>query len=270
MLIAHANGLSLESFDTVVAQIRNDKALLCTVSTRWLLRGEPVLCEGIYTIVSAGHGTDTLLDIDPAELQPADYVHTIFLARKAIGYLFFGPVCAASLLVSLIQHAPDKRTLTELRNLLFDPLLLNFTGKARTYVAECASGASGELKEILIGVLKDVDEYLETLKSVGEIPELHPSEAQREAYNRRLSGQMAESFKEAEKRSVFLSLVSKSVLLYGRKSINFVYGPDGESKRIETPLQEHSVEIEFPRQERLDRFSLEYMLRVFRAEQLRT
>lgn len=268
MLIAHADDLSLKSFGSVVTQIHNDKALLSTVSTRWLLRGEPVLCEGTYTIVSTGHGADMLLDIDPAELQPADYMHTIFLARKAIGYLFPNPESAASLLVSLMRHAPDKRTLTELGSLLFNPLLLNFTGKARTYVAECASGASGEVKEMLVGILKEVDDYLDALKSVGEIPELHPSEAQREAYNRRLSHQMAESFKEAEKQSVFLSLVSKSVLLYGRKSINYVHGPDGQSKRIEIPLQEHSVEIELPRQERLDRFGLDYMLRVFRAEQL--
>lgn len=270
MLIAHTDDLSLKSFDSVVGQIHNDKALLSTVSTRWLLRGEPVLCEGIYAIIGAGHDTDMLLDIDPAELQPADYMHTIFLARKVIGYLFFNPLSAASLLASLMQHSPDKRTLTELSSLLFDPLLLNFTGKARTYVAECASRASGEVKEMLVGALKEVDAYLEALKSVGEIPELHPSEAQREAYNRRLTRQMAESLKEAEKQSVFLSLVSKSVLLYGRKSINYVYGPDGQSKRIEIPLQGHSVEIEFPRQERLNLFNLEYLLRVFRAEQLHT
>ena len=59
------------------------------------------------------------------------------------------------------------------------------------------------------------------------------------------------------------------VLLYGRRSINYVYGADGEPTRTEIPLKGHSVEMEFPRAERLDPFGLDYTLRVFRAEQIR-
>ena len=81
---------------------------------------------------------------------------------------------------------------------------------------------------------------------------------------------MSESFKEAEKKSVILSLVSKSVLLYGRKSINYVYGSDGKSNRMEIPLHSHGTEMEIPQLENIDPFGLEYMIRIFRAEQIKT
>jgi hypothetical protein len=92
---------------------------------------------------------------------------------------------------------------------------------------------------------------------------LHPTETQREAHLRHFSSQLAESYKAAEAQSVFLSVVSKSVLLYGRKSISYMYGSDGQTKRMELPLQSHGTEIEFPRMQYLDPFGLDYMLRIF-------
>lgn len=270
LLIAHADELSMKSFDNVARHIHGDKALMSKVATRWLLQGKRVLCEGVRTIVAVAHDADSPLDIDPAELQSSDAVHFEFVARKAIGYLFSNPRSAASLIVSLMKYAPDEETLSKLGSLLFDPLLLNFTGKARDYVAQRASAESGSVKDTLNRALEAVDDYLEVLRSAGEVPALHPSEHQRGAHHRHVSRQIAEAFKEAESKSVLLSLVSKQVLLYGRGSINYVYGPDGQVERMETPLHEYSGEIEVPRLQHLDPFGLDYMLRVFRTEQFRT
>ena len=268
LLLAHAKDLTMEIFDDSAREILSNKALISKVFTRWFLRGNRVLCDGVRIISSQNHHDGLPLEIDPSELQSADLVHVAFLARKAIGYLFMQQISAASILVSIMRHTGDDETLNVLGELLFDPLLLNFTGKAREYVVQQSRGESGKVKQALDNALKAIDDYLNDLHSVGNLAALHPSEAQREAYHRHFSRLMTESMKAAEAQSVFLQFVSKSVLLYGRKSINYVYGADEQPHRMETPLQSHGTEMEFPRMENLNPFGLDYMLRIFRNEQI--
>jgi hypothetical protein len=122
----------------------------------------------------------------------------------------------------------------------------------------------------VLEVLRQIDvaleEYFEALRSIDKIPELHPSQAQHEAYYRHHSREMEESFKEAEKNSVFIGLVTKQTLLYGRTSINYVQDSQGNARRQEIPLREHSVEFEYPRMAQLDPLGLEHQLAVFRME----
>ena len=269
LLLAHPGRLTLKAFDSAAAEIHTNKALFNKVLTRWFLRGDPALCEGIHTMAAAHHGNNLKLEIDPAELKPADLVHVMFVARKALGYLFFQPVSAASVLISLMRHAANDEILKELGELLFDPLLLNFTGSAREYVARQAALESSKVKKTMGKSLKAIDDYLDTLRSVGTLPALHPCEAQHEAYDRNFSRMMAESFKAAEAQSPLLSIISKSILLYGRKSIDYVYNADGQSHRMETDLKSHRTEIEYPRLEQIDPYGLDYRLRVFRMERFR-
>lgn len=266
LLLTHPDELTMEVFNSAAREILSIKALISKLLTRWFLRGDRVLCDGVHTIIGAHHGKDLPLEIDPAELKPADFVHILFVARKAIGYLFVQPISAASVLISLMGNTTDDEVLKELGVLLFDPLLLNFTGKVREYVVQRSGLESVKVKATIDQALKAIDNYLEDLRSVGNLAALHPGEKQREAHHRHLSRLMAESWKVAQAQSVFLNLVSKSVLLYGRKSISYVCGSDGQSRRMEIPLQSHGTEMEFPRMHYLDPFGLDYMLRIFRNE----
>jgi len=261
----------MEVFDSAVSEILSNKVLSSKILTRWFLKGDQVLCEAVHAIVGTYHGNGLLLEIDVTELNPSDSGHILFIARKVIGYLFIQPITVASVLISLIRNATDDKVLKELGALLFDPLLLNYTGKARDYIIKQSGSESGKVKETIDNALKEIDTYLENLRSVGQLPAfLYPSEAQREAYNRHFSQLMAESWKAAEAKSVFLNLFPKSVLLYGKKSISYVYGSDGQPHRQEIPLQSHGSEIEFARMQTLDPVGMDYMLRVFRNEQLKT
>lgn len=269
LLLAHPDDLRLQVLDSLVAEIRKDKALLGRVVTRWFLRGDEVFCEGIQRMIGAVFGKNVCIDVDPAELAPANHSRLIFVARKALGYLFFTPITAASVIISLMRQTKDDATLEVLSDHLFDPLLTNYSGAAREYVAEAEKGATGKLKKHLKRSLRLLDEYMHGLRSVGDVPEFTPSIAQREAYRRLSSRQMSESMKAAEAKSPFFSVIHRSVLLYGRRSINYVYGPSGESHRTEIPLKSHSIQVEMPRASQLDPFGIEYALRVFRAERLR-
>lgn len=269
LLSAHPKDLTMNSFDRAARNILANQALMNKVTTRWLLRGERVFGDGVNTIV-AGHLDSTARpEVDPVELPVTDIVHLMFLARKAIGYLFFSPLSAASFIVSLVRLAPDDAAAEALQEILFDPLLLNFSGRTSDFLdGRAKSETDPRVKGALESSLHSLESYLDGLHSVGNVPEFHPSEMQRIAQRRQFSQQMTESFKHAEEKSVFLSLISKITLLYGRKSIGYVYGPEGTAKRMETALGTHGTEIEFPRMQYIDPFGLDYMLRVFRNERM--
>lgn len=268
-LTMHSGRLRMKALDSVCRKILNNNSLLSKILTRWFVGGAPLLCEGAHEICETHHGDNLRIEIDLTELQPADAIHAVFVARKAIGYFFMKPITAASVVISLIRLLPDDETRNALGQLLFDPLLLNYPGSLRDYISTQTEQETGTTKETLQKALVSIDEYLEILSTVPKLPALHPSQAQRESYRRYMSDSTAKSVKAAEKQSVFFGLVSRKTLLYGRTCIKYVYTQNVQPQRIETPLTSHSVEMEYPRMEHIDTFGLHFRLRHFRQERFR-
>lgn len=269
LLLNNPDSLSLTALDSVMHSISEKPSLFGRLATRWFLKGKPVLCEGLFQVACKMHGEKVVLAIDPAELEPKDYVHILFVARKAIGYLLSTPLLAASIVVSLMRQTNDAPTLEALKSLLVDPILLNYPGISDTYLVGELQKGEGPAELMISDAKKMLELYFEDLHSIGSIPELHPSGEQRETQMRHFGRQVSASFKEAEKKSVFFGIVSKSVLLYGRKSIFRVHRPHGQSQRMETALQTHSTTIEYPRLDSIDPVGLDYMLRLFRVERFK-
>ncbi len=269
LLLSNSDTLSLNAFDGVIRELyKNNHNILDRLMTRWFLRGDRVLCNAIYEVLHHGHETNILLKIHTDEFNPNDYAHILFLARKAIGYLFLYPVTTTSIIVSLIQHTNDDDAKQELEYILFDPLLINYPGKVIKYLEEQTKNKKKAIRTAAEKSIASFEQYLDEVKSAGNIPELHPSQTHRDTYQRHFSRQVSESMKEAGKDSVLLSLVTKTVLLYGRKSIYYAYEAGDQSKRKETPLHSFGTEIEIPRLQDIDPFGLDHMLRIFRAEQM--
>ena len=270
LLPLHTGTLNIEVFDNAANEILTNKALLSRVTTRWFLNGAPTLCDSVEKIVRKFHNDTLPIEIDANELTTKDFKHIVFVAWKAIGYLFTKPITATSILISLMRLSPDDKTRKCLGELLFNPLLINYPGSVREYVEAQARQETGKVKETLDKALAELAAYLDTLSAVPVLAALHPSQAHREAYSRYTGELFAALRQEAEKHSVFRHLASKSTLLYGRKCINYVDGGGGPPHRVETPLTSYSGPREFPGMERLDEHGLNYMLHVFRAEPLRT
>lgn len=269
LLLAHPRDLSLESFDSVVDHILSSgTCLLNKLFTRWFLRGDRVLCAGIPVVLGKVHGKEIYLEVDPLELPSSDPIKLRFIGRKAIGYLFSTPITAASIIISLMQQTDDSESVKVIASLLFDPLLLNYSCSLREFLEARVSSEVGQTKDAIQVALDDLAIYFEELKSIGKLPEMYPSQDQRESHSRHFNQQMSESYKEAMKGSFINLICSKTVLLYGRKSINYIYKSSGEAERMEIPLQSYGTEIEFPRREHIDPFGLDYMLRLFRGERL--
>ena len=269
-LLLHTGTLTTEVFGRVADKILTNKTLLSRVTTRWFLNGAPALCKSLEKIVRKPHNDTLPIDIDASELPTKDFKHIVFVARKAIGYLFTKPITAASILISLMRLAPDDETLEYLGELLFDPLLINYPGSVLEYVEAHARQETGKVKETLDKALAALAAYLDTLNAVPVLAALHPSQAHREACNRSTGELFEASMQKAEKHSVFRNFALKINLLYGRKSINYIHGIGGPPRRMEMPMKSYSRQMDFPRMENLDEHSLNYMLRVFRAERWRT
>jgi hypothetical protein len=268
LLRSHPDEIEFSIFNDAARVIRDHPGLRSKVATRWLLGGEAALCEGVASILDAPRGGSPEIEADASELAGADPVRFVFAARKAIGYLFLKPTSATSFLLSLMRQAPDARVRGNLESLLLNPLLLNFSGSVGEYLTRREESEEGEVKAAVRRALQAMEAYLDDLKSVGDIPALHPSLEHRDAYHRHLSAEVAQSVKKAQAESVILQLVHRSVLLYGRKAIHHVFGPEGEIKRMETQLGSHGTEIKDPRMTRLDPHGLNFMLCVFQHERI--
>lgn len=184
------------------------------------------------------------------------------------GYLFFHPVTATSILLSLVPCAKDGETSSKITPLIFDPLLLNYPGEVGSYLEEQSNTDNPGSKAASQEAIQAYKKYIEDMRGIEELSEHRPPVTHHEVFIRHYSRQMQQIMREAEKQSVMMSLVKKSVLLYGTKSINYVGEPFTRNRRMEISLQKHSFSTEIPRLQNIDPFSLDYMLRIFRHEKI--
>lgn len=268
LLRSQPDEVDFSNFNDAIREIRDHPGLRSRIATRWLLGGEVILCEGVAAIINTPIGVSPEIEADADELAGAEPVRFVFAARKAIGYLFLKPISATSFLLSLMRQTPDAKVRSDLESLLLDPLLLNFSGRVAEYLTRRADSEEGEVNVAERRALEALEAYLDDLRSVGDIPALHPSLEHRDAYRRHFSEEIAQSFKKAQAESVILQLLPRSVLLYGRKAIHHAFSPEGEIRRMETQLGSHGTEIEVPRMTILDPHGLDFMLRLFRYERM--
>jgi len=263
----HASEVSIQDFPMLASAVRLDEMLLGAVITRWFLQGDPTLCHFASAILGSRHvSTPLKLKVSSQELSPKTPQSILFLAKKVVGYLYLLPITAISLLLSLMEETDDSGLLEQLGALVFDPLLVSFTGSAADYVAEEAQVRTGVVKTTLQKTKETFDDYVASLKAVGYIAELNPFTNQREANYRRVSLEFRQSVNSAQKQSPLLSMVHRSVLLYGNSSIDYVAGPNGETHRQSMPLRSIGTKFELPRLTLIDPIGIEHYVRQLKAE----
>ena len=189
LLLGHHGKLTIESLDHLIHSIHSQGfQLLNTLLTRWFLNGEPVLCNSIASILETIHGEEPLLKIDRAVIPSEEPALYLFLARKAIGYLFMKPVTCTSIIVSLMENNHEEELLQDLGRLLFDPILLNFCGKPYDFLKKEIAVQKDPVRNVIQTAMDAIDGYLETLRSVPDIPEMYPTQEQREVHTMKLLG----------------------------------------------------------------------------------
>jgi hypothetical protein len=252
----------LKEFACTKSMILASSVLLSKVVTRWIATGEHALCEAAANLVQEASHRELILEADADEVSMKDDNNLAFIARKAVGYLLFWPVTATSFVVSLMRLG----AVNSLKQLLLDPLLLNYTGSVQKFLQERSKSESKAVGEGIDECLQAIEDYLAKIRSSANLRELRPSETQRAAFHQWLSQKMSTSFAAAQAEMPLLSLVKRSVILHGRGSVQHVHHQDGSSHRADMMFKTYGTEMEFPRMGHIDEMGLHQQLRIFRVE----
>ncbi|WP_316232293.1 hypothetical protein [Bradyrhizobium sp. SZCCHNR1051] len=255
--------LTLEKFPTTKSELtRNDPNRLYELIIKWLRSGNAFLCDNADDLIPFEETNPFDANITLFNLKSAEQ---LFICRKAIGFLFLRPVTCCSIIVSILRGAePD--TEEKIVEMLFDPLLLNYSGSAIEYLKGIS--VDDPAYAAIQKALSKHDAYLSGLRATGTIEELHPSDYERDIVLRRSYDQMRDAQKAAEKQSVLLELAHRSTLLYGKRSLAYIQGENGESRATTLDLHSVGISYELPRRDIIDPVGLDYVIRVFRAERL--
>lgn len=253
--------IPLSAFDMAVPQLVSkpddrDQALV-----RWLLADGNQLALGFAEVQP--HGREVPFRRAP-ELSNGTLPPGVryALCIRAIGHLYFRPVLVASVLTAVLDGA-DKALAASVEELLFDPLLINYGGDLQTWLE-----AIPKTDPAYAGVrraLKRKKAYLAGLQKVDAVKELRPPERHRQAEFDKHADEMRRSFAAAQSRMPLLSVIPKSVILYGRRTTSVIRDHDGSRRLSDNRLATHSSVVEVPRSSILDPFGLEEMLLIFRT-----
>jgi hypothetical protein len=262
LLKRFSKNVKLKDFQYSKGTIAASDVLRSRAVTRWLASGNQILCEAAEDAVQNVARAQLSVDVDTAQINFQDEENIIFIAKKAAGFLFFSPVAAASLLISLMRGG----TIEPIKQLLVDPLLLNYTSSVRELLLQRIKSESTEVAAALRDCLQILEAYLDSLGKASGLKELRMSEEEKAIFNRSLSQKMSKSFDVARSEMPLLSMVKRSVVLYGRGSVQRVARPDGSTYRADMMFKTQGAEITFPRMMHIDELGLHFLLRVLRAE----
>ena len=267
-LICTDSQLEIESFGYFSREILNSFTdYFSRLVTKWFLSGQLPLCRavhGIFQVSTGGKEANIVADIELVKPE-----HSTFIARKAIGWLYTRPVVAACFIFSMVGKF-SKEIDQELEDLLYEPLLLSYTGELKGYIKnhETDNETDNEtVIQISQNLMSRLDNYFEGLKEVSRIKELRSPDKNIDSYWSNFNRQMQKA-KEKGPKGIFEQLCTVQHLLYGDSSITYVYDGSGTAHRSEIQMQTISHSSEMPRLNVIDPEGLDYMLRIFRVERM--
>lgn len=259
VLIGSDFEITISEFSTTARELRGaDINKLSETVTQWLLKRETGFALAAKDLIKTEkEGGIELWFHNSTLMREKDSPHE-YLARKTCGWFFNRPITAASLILSLSDSCPVK-VRNEISDILFNPILISFSGSVKSYLESQEKTAPSSVKKICSNLLKKLDAYHKGLKAAFELKELKPSEEQLFTRNRKQQNEMNEVMQEARRKSFFAGMFSESVVLYGNKSIQYIYHGEQSSRQV-VPFHTHSVSTEFPSMANLDPHSLEEKL----------
>ena len=178
-------------------------------------------------------------------ILPKDSNDQRVLCRRATGFLIHKPVAAASVIVSVLKNG-DPSIANDLKDLLYDPLLLCFGGKLVEYLKRVSAGKATQGKVVIKQALKERRKVEKSWDGSEELIELHPSESHRQFEWIRWNSFMESAIKEGMKKSVFLPLMTTHNILYGTNPSPYAQEPDGKLRKVNMPMKEQSIAYEYP------------------------
>lgn len=254
--------IPLSSFDSFLHKLRKD----FSNKGAWYLAS--LLISGSHTLAQQAHviadnvevGDCLNVDLGPVAL---DSKWLVFLCKKVLGYLATQQRVAAALFAACLAEVTDEDA-PEVAEMLFSVLLLNFPSVEADLLA-IANVRGPALKSRLQMPIQRLNEYIASLDGIGSINELHPSERARHLNAEKQHDFWRNVRRQANEMSIFKDIITRSVMLYGSRSVSHVYQADDEPpRRVEIPMMTHEHRIEWPRIEVLDPVGFQFRVLQFR------
>ncbi|OMQ29732.1 hypothetical protein [Pseudomonas putida] len=276
LILREGRQFSFSNFDSVIRKLHEGQPEgLDEWVVAWLNSGSYRLCQELDEGLFDGKD-EHRFQIDFARFRLTEFEYC-FVARKAIAAFFLKPVTIATFLTSLGRTATPPQT-EELQDLLFDPLLINYPSLAEKYLRSVAEDEEDVARPMVKYALARLEDYRHGIDQIGCVPELHPSERERQIEWQRHSDSMTDAMQKGSKQSFLMDLFPQRILLYGNGMVSWVGGapesarqgeiPTTPPRRIEMELTGFSHQFELPREEVLDRTSLHIKLMSFKLEKL--
>ncbi|XPF95132.1 hypothetical protein ACM9HF_03725 [Colwellia sp. RE-S-Sl-9] len=243
--------------------IKNNDEYLHALITKWFLSGNLNLCCAVRDLLHDLNIKDIEIKVDVTQVNKLNGMPH-FLARKAVGWLFTRPIVAANFVLSIIDVTQENEH-EELKKILFETLLMNYSGELRRYLEKKELTSSLAVKNTIQNAITQLNEYFDNMEGVWGINEIQCSQQRREQYWEHFQ-QLMEDAQEAVPPSVLSELFTTQTILYGNSSAVYIYDGNDQPRRSEMKMSKHSYSTEFPRLDTLDPEGLEYTLRFFRME----
>ncbi|CAH7022509.1 conserved hypothetical protein [Vibrio coralliirubri] len=239
--------------------------LLNHITTKWFLSGTSSLCSGVSELVNDLTSKDLTLEAEIELLEQG--IKQEFVSHKAVGWLFTRPIAAASFILS-IYNVASTTTRKQLEQVLYEPLLLSYPGELKQFFQSCIDkGMNENLCERLLNRLQAYHSGIEQVSGLNEL--MAPSE-NLSAYWRESNKDMQAAYEKASRSSFISQIATTQKLLYGNSSIYYVHQGNGDQVRQEVQMRSFSHSTEMPRLNVLDPENLDYTLRVYRHERLKS
>ncbi len=242
----------------------DDRKNLGTLATSWLLAGNYYVCSTLTSHLSEINRTSPCVDIQPADL-PVDAIDQVFLCRKAIGFLFLSPMTAASWIIAVLRGGHAEAA-SEVADLLFDPLLLNYGGALKDWLGDVSKADAPGTKAIKKAI-QQANELWDGFEAAREVVELEPPASQRALVRFQEAEEAARIQEMAREKSIFAQIVTTQSLLYGDQSSFSMKDGDGNRRSQTVHMAEMSVSSELPKGVIFDPVGTEWLLEQFRHEQ---
>ncbi|WP_126623209.1 hypothetical protein [Oceaniglobus ichthyenteri] len=242
----------------------DDRKNLGTLATSWLLEGNYYVCSTLTSHLSEINRTSPCVDIRPADL-PVDAIDQVFLCRKAIGFLFLSPMTAASWIIAVLRGGHAEAA-SEVADLLFDPLLLNYGGALKDWLGD-VSKADAPGTEAIKNAIQQANQLWDGFEAAREVVELEPPASQRALVRFQEAEEAARIQEMAREKSIFAQVVTTQSLLYGDQSSFSMKDGDGNRRSQTVHMAEMSVSSELPKGVIFDPVGTEWLLEQFRHEQ---
>lgn len=264
-LLKREDSIDLEVLDALCYKIRElGGSVLEDWTVAWLLDGDADLCGALNdAIFGRGiHETIVAPDFSRFGLKDADRP---YLARKIIVTFLLNAELIVAMLAGLLRSSSGAAA-DEIVELLFDPVLLNYSGVAADELKKIADDTGDPASGFAQQALDKLDAYLNRLRSIGDVAELHPSDRERQIEQQRHADAMAEAYRNARKDSLLSLIATESVMLYGTSSVSWFRDGSSPPKRNEMALTSIGHSFEVPRVDTIDPVGLQRMLVEFRRE----